>query len=53
MCVYASVAGKWYTQVVDPANPVNELSTAAFVDQLLGQWCVTSYDSHDSSCVCA
>jgi hypothetical protein len=30
--------GKWYTQVVDPKHPVNELSTGAFVDQLLGQW---------------
>jgi non-lysosomal glucosylceramidase len=32
------VNGKWYTQVVDPAHPVNELSTGTFVDQLLGQW---------------
>lgn len=30
--------GKWYTQVVDPKNPVNELADGAFVDQLLGQW---------------
>ena len=30
--------GSWYTQVVDPAHPVNELSNGAFVDQLLGQW---------------
>lgn len=30
--------GKWYTQVVDPKNPVNELGSGAFVDQLLGQW---------------
>ena len=30
--------GKWYTQVIDPKHPVNELGEGAFVDQLLGQW---------------
>lgn len=35
---YCFTNGKWYTQVVDPANPVNELTDGCFVDQLLGQW---------------
>ncbi|CAH3116002.1 unnamed protein product, partial [Pocillopora meandrina] len=30
--------GKWYTQVLDPENPKEEIADGTFIDCLLGQW---------------
>ncbi|KXJ22379.1 uncharacterized protein LOC110252569 [Exaiptasia diaphana] len=30
--------GKWYTQIVDPKNQVNEVADGTWVDCLVGQW---------------